>query len=190
MIKSRCLLPWLLAATFVAKGQEYRLKAFVLPVFEHSLAAELVSGGHLGLQLAYQNHNVLGDNRYFHHRVVPSLRYYVLTDSPWSDRLYLEIFHRSAWIRHVPDQSSVPLYRYRSQSLGLSAGKQILFRGNRMLMDLSFGHYIIYAGDASRDYSDFNFFRYSERNRWRIDIKVGLGWHARPQRREGKPRNE
>jgi hypothetical protein len=68
------------------------------------------------------------------------------------------------------------MYRYRSQSIGLSAGKQILFRGNRMLMDLSFGHYLIYAGDASRDYSDFNFFRYTERNRWRVDVKMGLGW--------------
>lgn len=180
MRKTRCLLPWLLAATLAANGQEYRLKAFVLPVFEHSLAAELVSGGHLGIQLAYQNHNVLGDNRYFHHRLIPSIRYYALTDSRWTDRLYLELFHRSAWIRHVPDQSRDPLYRYSSQSIGLSAGKQILFRGNRMLMDLSFGHYIIYAGDASKDYSDFNFFRFTERNRWRIDIKIGLGWHASP----------
>jgi hypothetical protein len=76
------------------------------------------------------------------------------------------------------------MYKYRSQSIGLSAGKQILFRGNRMLMDLSFGHYLIYAGDASRDYSDFNFFRYTERNRWRIDLKMGLGWSRKTVRKE------
>lgn len=187
MSKTRCLITCLLAATLAVKGQEYRLKAFVLPVFEHSLAAEMVSGGHLGIQITYQNHNVLGDNRYFHHRLIPSIRYYALTDNRWTDRLYLELFHRSAWIRHIPDQSSVPLYRYASQSIGLSAGKQIVFRGNRMLMDLSFGHYIIYAGDAARDYSDFNFFRYTERNRWRIDIKIGLGWNARPKVQTKRP---
>lgn len=173
------LLTVLLLTAIAASGQAYRVKALVIPVFEHSLAAEILTGSHVGLQLTYQNHNVLGDNRYYHHRVIPSLRYYVNTEHRWSDRFYLELFHRSAWIRHVPDQSSVPLYRYRTQSLGLSAGKQIVFRGNRMLMDLSFGHYIIYAGDASRDYSDFNFFRYTERNRWRIDLKIGLGWKSK-----------
>lgn len=173
------LLTVLLLTAIAASGQAYRVKALVIPVFEHSLAAEILTGSHVGLQLTYQNHNVLGDNRYYHHRVIPSLRYYVNTEHRWSDRFYLELFHRSAWIRHVPDQSSVPLYRYRTQSLGLSAGKQIVFRGNRMLMDLSFGHYIIYAGDASRDYSDFNFSRYTERNRWRIDLKIGLGWKSK-----------
>lgn len=173
------LLTVLLLTAIAASGQAYRVKALVIPVFEHSLAAEILTGSLVGLQLTYQNHNVLGDNRYYHHRVIPSLRYYVNTEHRWSDRFYLELFHRSAWIRHVPDQSSVPLYRYRTQSLGLSAGKQIVFRGNRMLMDLSFGHYIIYAGDASRDYSDFNFFRYTERNRWRIDLKIGLGWKSK-----------
>lgn len=173
------LLTVLLLTAIAARGQAYRVKALVIPVFEHSLAAEILTGSHVGLQLTYENHNVLGDNRYYHHRVIPSLRYYVNTEHRWSDRFYLELFHRSAWIRHVPDQSSVPLYRYRTQSLGLSAGKQIVFRGNRMLMDLSFGHYIIYAGDASRDYSDFNFFRYTERNRWRIDFKIGLGWKSK-----------
>lgn len=174
--RSLCLLSGLLIGVLAVHGQGFRLKAFILPVFEHSLAGEVLHGRHLGFQLAYQNHNVLGDNRYFHHRVIPSVRYYFLDDTRLLDRLYLEVFHRSAWIRHLPDQSSVPMYKYRSQSIGLSAGKQILFRGNRMLMDLSFGHYLIYAGDASRDYSDFNFFRYTERNRWRVDLKMGLGW--------------
>lgn len=184
MKKTLCLLYTLFVATWGASGQTYRLKGLVIPVFEHSVAVELLSGSHIGLQLAYQNHNVLGDNRYFHHRVMPSVRYYLNTDRRWSDRFYLELFHRSAWIRHVPDQSSVPLYRYRSQSLGLSVGKQIVFRGNRMLMDISFGHFLIYAGDASRDYSDFNFFRYTERNRWRIDLKIGLGWSRKAEGQE------
>jgi hypothetical protein len=180
MRKTLCLLSALILAVLGASGQRYRLKALVIPVFDHTVAAEILSGSHIGLQMAYQNHNVLGDNRYFHHRVIPSIRYYVNTDKRWSDRFYLECFHRSAWIRHLPDQSSVPLYRYRSQSLGLSLGKQVVFRGSRMLMDMSFGHYRIYAGDAARDFSDFNFFRYTERNRWRIDLKIGLGWKAKP----------
>jgi hypothetical protein len=177
----RCLflLSGYVLASLTGSGQDFRLKAFFIPVFEHSVAAEWFTGRHLGFQLTYQNHNELGDNRYFHHRVMPSVRYYARTDSRWTDRLYMELYHRSAWIRHIPDQSSVPLYRYATQSLGLSAGKQVLFRGNRMLMDLSFGHYLIYAGDAKQDFSDFNFFRFTERNRWRIDIKLGLGWSAR-----------
>jgi hypothetical protein len=153
-------------------AQEYRLKAFFIPVFEHSIAGEVLINKHLAIQLAYQNHNELGDNRYFHHRIMPSVRYYFLSDDRFLDLFYGEIFHRTAFIRHIPDQSDVAVYKYNTQSVGLSAGKQIMFRRN-IFMDLSFGHYYIYAGDAEDDYSDFNFFNYTERNRWRIDIKIG-----------------
>jgi len=165
-----------LMSIFPTLGQTYRVKAFLLPVLEHSAAVEVVPRQHVGLQLLYQNHNVLGDNRYFHHRLIPSVRYYVRTDTRISDRLYAELFHRSAWIRHIPDQGSAPFYGYRSQSLGISLGKQFAFRGNRMLLDLSIGHYRIYAGDAARDFSDFYLFPYRERARWRVDLKLGLGW--------------
>lgn len=153
-------------------AQEYRIKAFFIPVFEHSIAGEVLMNKHLAFQMAYQNHNELGDNRYFHHRIMPSVRYYFISDDLFLDRFYGEFFHRSAFIRHIPDQSDASVYKYNTQSVGLSAGKQIIFRRN-VFMDLSFGHYYIYAGDAEDDYSDFNFFNYSERNRWRIDIKIG-----------------
>ena len=153
-------------------AQEYRIKAFFIPVFEHSIAGEVLISKHLAFQLAYQNHNELGDNRYFHHRFMPSVRYYFLSDDRFLDRFYGEFFHRTAFIRHIPDQSDVAVYKYNTQSVGLSAGKQIIFRRN-VFMDLSFGHYYIYAGDAEDDYSDFNFFNYTERNRWRIDVKIG-----------------
>lgn len=168
-----------LLAIFPVYGQVYRVKAFLLPVFDHSVAVEVVPRQQLGFQLLYQNHNVLGDNRYFHHRLMPSVRYYLRTEGRIADRLYAEVFHRSAWIRHIPDQSRTPLYRSRSQSLGIAIGKQVAFRGNRMLLDLSFGHFRIYAGDAVRDFSDFNLFPYSERSRWRADLKLGLGWGRR-----------
>lgn len=166
------LLSFILPACNGGRAQEYRLKAFLIPLLDHSVAGEVLFHRRLSFQLAYQNHIEWGDNRYFHHRMMPSLRYYHLTANRLFDRFYAEVFHRSAFIRHIPDQSDVPFYDHRTQSVGLSLGKQILFKRN-FLMDLSLGRYRTYSGDAMDDHSDFSLFPFTEGDRWRIDVKVG-----------------
>ena len=165
-------------------SQEFRFKFFLIPILDHSVAGEVLVGRRLGFQLAYQNHIEPGDNRYFHHRIMPSVRYYMLSEKRFLDRFYAELFHRSAFIRQIPDQDPEPYYDYSTQSLGFAVGKQFLFRRN-FLMDFSLGRYRLYAGDAKDDHSDFDFLNpYGARDRWRIDVKLGwiLGGKAKGPR--------
>jgi hypothetical protein len=155
-------------------AQETRLKGLVIPLFEHSVAAEYAFGQNWSLQMGYQNHIELGDNIYYHHRFTPSLRYYISSQQTFFDHFYGEAFHRTAFIRHVPDQSDVRLIKYQSQSVGFAFGKQVFFRSRNMFMDLSVGRYFIYAGNSWIDRPRFDLFIHNEKTRTRLDFKFGF----------------
>jgi hypothetical protein len=157
-----------------AKAQEVRLKGMVIPLFEHSIAAEYAFRPNWSVQMAYQNQIELGDNIYFHHRLSPSVRYYHTTDRPLLDRIYGEFYHRSSFIRHIPDQSDDRLKKYQSQSIGFSLGKQIFFRSRNMFMEFSFGRYLIYNGNVEVDRPVFNVFIHRNESRTRVDFKLGF----------------
>jgi hypothetical protein len=155
-------------------AQETRLKGLVIPLFEHAVSAEYVFGRQWSVQLGYQNHIELGDNIYYHHRITPSLRYYFASSRTILDHIYGEAFHRTAFIRHVPDQSDVRLIKYQSQSVGLALGKQIFFRSRNMFMDFSVGRYFIYDGNSWIDRPRFDLFIQGEQSRTRLDFKLGF----------------
>lgn len=155
-------------------AQEIRFKGMIIPLFEHSLATEFVFHPRWSVQMAYQNHIELGDNRYYHHRLTPSVRYYLISDRLLLDRIYGEFFHRSARIRHIPDQSDVRLLKYKSQSIGLALGKQFLFKSRNMFMDISLGRYFIYRGNVDIDRPAFDMFIQGDKGRIRLDFKLGL----------------
>lgn len=168
---------WLISST--AMGQEIRLKGLVIPLFEHSVAGEYVFHRNFSFQLAYQQHIELGDNTYYHHRVLPSVRFYIASNRSLFDRIYGEVFHRSTFIRHIPDQSDVSLIKYNSQSAGFSLGKQVLFRSRNMFMDFSLGRYFIYQGNSQIDRPGFDLFIQGEKGRIRLDFKLGFRLNAR-----------
>lgn len=155
-------------------AQEIRLKGLVIPLFEHAVAVEYLPHPNWSVQLGYQNHIELGDNVYYHHRFTPSLRYYLASDRTLLNGLFGEAFHRSSFIRHIPDQSDVKLIKYQSQSAGVALGKQIFFRSRNMFMEFSVGRYIIYSGDARVDRPSFEMFIHGNEGRTRFDFKLGF----------------
>lgn len=165
-------------------AQEIRLKGLVIPVFEHAVASEYAFSRHWAVQMAYQNHIELGDNIYYHHRFTPSVRYYIVSDHRVLDNFYGEAFHRTAFIRHIPDQSDVKLIKYQSQSLGLALGKQIFFRSRNMFMDISVGRYFIYDGNSWIDRPRFDLFIHGEQSRTRLDFKLGFRLRSRKLTRD------
>ncbi len=160
-------------------AQETRLKGLVIPLFEHAVAGEYAFGRHWSVQMAYQNHIELGDNIYYHHRFTPSVRYYIASNHTFLDNFYGEAFHRTAFIRHIPDQSDVSLIKYQSQSLGFALGKQIFFRSRNMFMDISVGRYFIYQGNSWIDRPRFDLFIHGEQTRTRLDFKFGFRLKSR-----------
>ncbi len=164
-----------------ASAQEIRLKGLVIPLFEHAVAAEYVFKPTWSVQLAYQNHIEVGDNVYYHHRISPSLRYYLPSEAAILNGLFGEFFHRTAWIRHIPDQSDEKLIKYQSQSAGFALGKQIFFRSRNMFMEFSVGRYHIYKGNSWVDRPRFDLFIHGEQMRTRLDFKLGFRLRSRPQ---------
>ena len=158
--------------------QDLRLKGLVIPLFEHSFASEYAFHPNWSVQMGYQNHIELGDNIYYHHRLTPSVRYYLSADRLMFDKIYGEFFHRSAFIRHIPDQSDERLIKYRSQSIGFALGKQIFFRSRNMFMEFSLGRYLIYKGNALVDRPAFHMFIHGEDSRTRLDFKLGFRLRA------------
>ena len=148
-------------------GQDIRIKGLFFPFLEHSIAVENLTNKNVSVQVTYQNQIELGDNVYYHHRVVPSIRYYFSSDKSFINRLYIDVFYRYVFIRHYPDQSVVPFYNYYSNSLGLMGGRQF-FLSDRFLIDFAVGYYYIYSGKEWYNFSDDN------RHRLRIDIKFGV----------------
>jgi hypothetical protein len=172
------LLSCLLASSSTA--QETRIKGLVIPLFDHSIATEYVFHRNLSVQMSYQNQIELGDNIYYHHRLTPSVRYYVTTERPLLDGIYGEFFHRSARIRHIPDQSDDRLKKYQSQSIGLALGKQVFFRSRNMFMEFSFGRYLIYKGNVDIDRPAFDMFIHGNASRTRLDFKLGFRLRSKP----------
>lgn len=168
------------------KAQEVRLKGMFIPLFEHSLATEYLFYPNWSVQVAYQNQIELGDNVYYHHRITPSIRYYLTTELQLLDRIYGELFHRSARIRHIPDQSDDHLKKYQSQSVGFALGKQIFFKSRNMFMEFSFGRYFLYKGNIDIDRPAFNMFIHGNDSRTRVDFK--LGFRIRSKNNESEKR--
>jgi hypothetical protein len=162
-------------------AQDLRFKGMVIPLFEHSLASEFAFHPNWSVQLGYQNQIELGDNTYYHHRLTPSIRYYLTTDRLMFDRIYGEFFHRSAHIRHIPDQSDVRLIKYQSQSIGFALGKQIFFKSRNMFMEFSLGRYFIYKGNTWVDRPAFHMFIHGDESRTRLDFKLGFRLRSHPK---------
>ena len=162
-----------------ASAQDIRVKGLVIPLFEHALATEFAFHPNWSVQLGYQNHIELGDNVYYHHRLTPSFRYYIRSDRGVVDGLFAEAFHRSTFIRHIPDQSDVRLKKYQSQSIGFALGKQHFFRSRNMFMEWSVGRYLIYHGNSWIDRPRFDMFIHGDDGRTRLDFKLGLRLRSR-----------
>jgi hypothetical protein len=165
-----------------AAAQELRLKGLVIPLFEHTVAVEYLNKKKWSVQLGYQNHVELGDNVYYHHRLTPSIRYYLSSDRVFLHGLFGEAFHRSSFIRHIPDQSDVTLKKYQSQSVGIAFGKQIYFRSRNMFMEFSWGRYLIYQGNFWVDRPRFDIFIHGDDMRTRLDFKLGFRLHSRQKK--------
>jgi hypothetical protein len=156
-----------LLTLLTATGQDIRIKGMFFPFLEHSIAVENLTHQNVSVQVLYQNRIELGDNEYYHHRVIPSIRYYFSSEKRFINRLYIEAFYRYAYIKHFPDQSDVPYYNYYSNSFGLDGGKQF-FLSDRLLIDFGVGYYYIYSGKEWHNFSDNN------RHCLRIDLKFGV----------------
>jgi len=156
-----------LLTLLTATGQDIRIKGMFFPFIEHSIAVENLTHQNVSVQVLYQNRIELGDNKYYHHKVIPSIRYYFSSDKRFINQLYIEAFYRYAYIKHFPDQSEEPYYKYYSNSLGLDVGKQ-LFLSDNFFIEFGAGYYYIYSGKEWYNFSD------NDRHRLRIDLKIGV----------------
>jgi hypothetical protein len=157
----------------VTAGQDIRIKGMFFPLAEHSVGLEILLNKHFSGQLLYQNQIQLHEGHsHLHHRLIPSIRYYLLSDNKVLNHLYIETFYRQSFIRL---RSDTRVFKYATSSFGLSAGRQFIL-SDKFLIDLSFGHYYIYSNNENewQDFPNNIIFPYQYRHRWRIDIKFGF----------------
>ncbi len=158
-----------------ATGQDNRIKGIIFPFIEHSIGVEKLITKNISVQLLYQNRIIPGDNRYFHHNLIPSIRYYISSNKGLINLIYIELFYRYAYVKHFGDQSIEPYYKYYSNSIGVDIGKQI-FLSKNFFMEFGVGYYYMYSG--KEQYNHFE----GDKNNLRIDLKVGIRLHCKKEK--------
>ena len=144
-----------------ASGQETRVKGLLIPLVEHSIGVEQKLSKRLSIQMLYINRVNPSITRYYYHRLIPSFRYYILSENQILDHLFFEVFYRYAYTKQIPDQS--PENYFYSNSVGLDIGKQRLIADN-FFIEGSLGYYYIYSGEDPKN----------PLGGLRIDIKFGV----------------
>jgi hypothetical protein len=99
--------------------------------------------------------------QYYYHRLIPSFRYYILSENQIFDNIFFEAFYRYAYTKQIPDQS--PVNYFYSNSVGIDIGKQRLI-GDNCFIEGSLGYYYIYSGEDPKN----------PLGGIRIDLKFGI----------------
>lgn len=151
----------ILLSLLTASGQGTRIKGLVIPFVEHSIGVEQNITKNLSIQMLYINRVDPRITKYYFHRLIPSIRFYILSNEKKRDRTYLEVFYRYAYTKQISDQS--PEQNFFSNSIGLDIGKQRSI-GDNSFIEGSLGYFFIYSGEDPKN----------PLGGLRIDIKFGI----------------